>query len=83
MKVLSEINMNFPLEFWDISLLLGSTAIILLVASGLLGQYAGSAHVRIDKKKLRNVAIVFSLLFLATMIIRIISISFPQLHLGI
>lgn len=66
--------MNFPLGFWDISLLLAITAIILLVTSEMLSPYHGKANILINKKKLKNTAIAVSILFLATVAIRIISI---------
>jgi hypothetical protein len=67
-------NPTFPLSFWDISLLLAITAIILLVTSELLSPYYGKTSLKINKKKLRNAAITTSILFLATVGIRIITI---------
>jgi len=66
--------MSFPLSFWDISLWLAITAVILLITSELLSPYYGKTDIRISKKKLRNVAFAVSILFLATIVIRIISI---------
>jgi len=66
--------MQFPLGFWDISLLLAITAIILLVTSELLSPYYGKTGIQINKKRLKNTALAFSILFLATVAIRIISI---------
>jgi hypothetical protein len=66
--------MSFPLSFWDISLWLAITAVILLITSELLSPYYGKTEIRISKKKLRNVAFGVSILFLATIVIRIISI---------
>jgi hypothetical protein len=65
---------TFPLTFWDISLLLAVTAIILLVTSELLSPYYGKTSLKINKKKLRNAALTTSILFLATVGIRIITI---------
>ena len=67
-------NPTFPLAFWDISLLLAVTAIILLVTSELLSPYYGKTSLKINKKKLRNAALTTSILFLATVGIRIITI---------
>ena len=67
-------NPTFPLTFWDISLLLAVTAIILLVTSELLSPYYGKTSLKINKKKLRNAALTTSILFLATVGIRIITI---------
>ncbi len=66
--------MTFPLDFWDISLLLAITAIILLITSELISSYYGKINIIINKKKLKNTAQTFSFLFLITVTIRIISI---------
>jgi hypothetical protein len=66
--------MAFPLNFWDISLLLAITAIILLITSEMLSPYHGKINIHIDRKKLKNAAYAISILFLATVAIRIISI---------
>jgi hypothetical protein len=66
--------MMFPLNFWDISLLLAITAAILLVTSELLSSYYGKVNILINKKKLKNAAITTSILFLITATLRIISI---------
>lgn len=66
--------MNFPLSFWDISLWLAVTAIILLITSELISPYYGKTNLLINKKRLKNVALAVSSLFLVTVAIRIISI---------
>ncbi len=66
--------MDFPLGFWDVSLWLAVTAIILLVTSELISPYYGKTSLIINRKKLRNVALAVSALFLITVAIRIISI---------
>ena len=66
--------MNFPLTFWDISLWLAVTAIILLITSELISPYYGKTNLLINKKKLRNVALTVSTLFLITVAIRIATI---------
>jgi hypothetical protein len=66
--------MNFPLSFWDISLWLAVTAIILLITSELISPYYGKTNLLINKKRLRNVAIIVSTLFLITVAIRIATI---------
>ena len=67
----------FPLDFWDISLLLAITAIILLVTSELISPYYGQTNLLINKKKLRNAALTVSTLFLATVAMRIFTILNP------
>jgi len=66
--------MQFPLSFWDISLWLAVTAIILLVTSELISPRYGKTNIHIEKKRLRNVALTISTLFLITVIIRIYEI---------
>ena len=66
--------MDFPLSFWDISLWLAITAIILLITSELISPYYGKTNLLINKKRLRNVAIIVSTLFLITVAIRIATI---------
>jgi len=66
--------MNFPLGFWDINLWLAVTAIILLITSELISPYYGKTNLLINKKRLQNVALTVSTLFLITVAIRIATI---------
>jgi hypothetical protein len=66
--------MNFPLSFWDTSLWLAVTAIILLITSELISPYYRRTNLLINKKRLKNIAIFFSLLFLATVAVEIVNI---------
>jgi uncharacterized membrane protein len=66
--------MTFPLGLSDINLWLAIVAIILLVASQMLSPRYGKINIDIDRKKLENVAFAVSILFLATVAMRIISI---------
>jgi len=66
--------MSFPLSFWDISLWLAVTAIILLITSELISPYYGKTNLLINKKRLRNVALIMSTLFLITVALRIYGI---------
>jgi hypothetical protein len=66
--------MGFPLTFWDISLWLAITAIVLLITSELISPYYGKTNLLINKKRLRNVALTVSTLFLITVAIRIATI---------
>lgn len=65
--------MSFPLSFLDLSLWLAVTAIILLTTSEILSPHYGKINIGIDRKKLRNVAFAVSILFLAAIAIKIIS----------
>lgn len=69
--------MDFPLSLWDISLWLAVTAIILLITSELISPYYGQTNLFINKKRLRNVALAVSALFLITVAIRIFTILNP------
>jgi hypothetical protein len=66
--------MTFPLGFWDVSLLTAITAIILLITSELLSPHYGKVNIQIDRRRLKNAAMTFSIIFLATVAIRIVSI---------
>jgi len=66
--------MDFPLGIGDISLLFAFTAIALLITSELLSPRYGKVNLKISRKRLRNSALTFSILFLTTVAIRIISI---------
>ena len=66
--------MRFPLTFWDISLWLAMTAIILLITSELTSPYYGHTKLLIEKKKLRAAALVIGILFMVTFAIRIYGI---------
>ena len=63
-----------PLTFSDISLLLAVGAIVLLITAELSSPPYGLTNLTINKKKLRNAAIVTGALFLLTVGIRIIGI---------
>jgi len=66
--------MWFPLTFWDISLWLAVTAIILLATSELISPYYGKTNLIIEKKRLRETALVLGILFLLTVLIRVYGI---------
>ena len=66
--------MEFPLTFWDISLWLAVTAVILLITTELTSPRYGRINLYIERKRLRNITLVVSLLFLLTVAIRIYEI---------
>jgi len=66
------------LSFWELSLWLAFTAIILLITTEMLSPYYRKIHISIDKKRLKNVAFLISILFLVTVAMRIISILLTQ-----
>jgi len=66
--------MTFPLGFWDISLWLAVTAIILLITSEMISPYYGKINIYINKKRLKNTALAVSIAFLFTVAVRIINI---------
>jgi hypothetical protein len=66
--------MTFPLRTDDVSLLFAVTALILLVTSELLSPYYGKINVKINRKRLRNAAIFFSIMFLATVALKVANI---------
>ena len=66
--------MAFPLGLWDLSLWTAVTAIILLATSELLSPYYGRTRLVINRKRLRIIALIVALIFLATVIYRIYGI---------
>lgn len=66
--------MQIPLDFWNVSLWLAATAIILLITAQLASAYEGPATLTIDKRILRNAALAMGILFLITVAIRIYGI---------
>jgi len=65
---------QFPLSFWDFSLWLAITSIILLATSELLSPYYGQTNIIFDRKRLRTAALTLWLLFMFTVLIRIYGI---------
>jgi len=66
--------MAFPLGLWDISLWAAVTAIILLATSELVSPYYGRTSLMINRKRLRMVALIVALVFLATVAYRVYQI---------
>jgi heme exporter protein D len=66
--------MDFPLSFGDISIWLAVTATILLITSELISPHYGKRNLLIDRKRLRNMALTMSILFLITVAIQIYEI---------
>jgi hypothetical protein len=66
--------MTFPLGFWDVSLWLAVTAIILLITSEMLSPYYGKINIHINKKRLKNAGLAVSMAFLFTVGVRIMNI---------
>jgi len=58
--------MEFPLTFWDLSLWLAVTAIILLATAELISPYYGQTNILIDKRRLRQAALTLGILFITT-----------------
>jgi len=65
-----------PLSFWDLSLWIAVTAIILIVTSELLSPYYGRTSIIVNKKRLRMVALSLGMLFMITVLIRVYEILF-------
>jgi hypothetical protein len=66
--------MQFPFDFWNISLWLAVTSIILLITAQLASAYDGKATLIIDLKKLKTTALIIGVLFLVTVAMRIYGI---------
>jgi hypothetical protein len=70
--------MTVPFGFWDVSMLLAVTAIILLITSEMLSPHYGKTNILISWKKLRNATIAASVVFLVTVATRIANILLAQ-----
>jgi len=67
--------MIFPLDFMEFGLLLAVIALVLITTSELiLSSHRRNAYILLNKKKLRNTAILFSILFIAIVILRAIDL---------
>ena len=66
--------MQFPLSFWDLNLWLAIITLILLLTSELTSQYPEKNKFTINKKNLRTATLIVGLLFLVTVIMRILGI---------
>lgn len=64
----------FPLDLWDISLLIAIITAILLVSSELLLSHYGKVNILIDKGKLKTAAIGATVAFLITVAAQVIII---------
>jgi len=65
-----------PLSFWDLSLWITITAIILLATSELLSPSYGRTSIIINKKGLRTVALSLGILFMLTAFIHVCEMLF-------
>ncbi|RPJ27420.1 MAG: hypothetical protein EHM25_11110 [Nitrosopumilales archaeon] len=63
-----------PLDLIDASILLAISAILLLITAQISPTFYGLTDFRVEKKKLDNAAIIAGLLFLATVVIKIVGI---------
>jgi hypothetical protein len=68
--------MTFPLNVWDVSLLITMTAIMLLITSELLSPRYGKINIRVNRQRLKTATLAFSLLFLGTVALRVVELIF-------
>ncbi len=61
----------FPISFFNVSLWLASTAIVLLAASEFLSAAHGKVNLPLEKKTIRQAAVLVALLFVFTVLIQI------------
>ena len=66
--------MNFPIGFYDISLLLTVTSIILLITYELNNNYYGQLNLVIEKGRIRKIILLLVILYLLTVVINIYQI---------
>jgi hypothetical protein len=70
--------MQIPIDFWNTTLWIALTAIILLITVQLVSAYDGQATLVIDRTKLKNIALIMGAIFLAAVAIRIYGIATPS-----
>ena len=58
-----------PLSLQDISVLLASSALLLLITAELIPYISGEKTLTSEAKKLRNIGLVLGLLFLITVVV--------------
>ena len=63
--------MHLPLDLWTLSLWLAVTAIMLLITTQIVSAYEGEMTLLVDKRRLRNVALLMGILFLTFIAVRI------------
>jgi uncharacterized membrane protein len=66
--------MPLSVDFWEVSLWLAVTSMTLLITSGLFSFYGNRINLYMNGKRLRNVAIAVSILFLVTVVISAVRI---------
>lgn len=70
--------MNLPLTFFDFSLWIAIITIILLVTVQLLMSQIGKNHIRVNRKRLKKITYIMTILFIIISGVRIINaILFP------
>jgi len=63
--------MRFPLSLADMTLWLGITTLLLLITSEFISPYYGKIGIVIEKRRLRQIAIILGALFLLDALIQI------------
>ena len=66
--------MMFPLNFWDISLFLALISVISLITSEILSTSYAKLKIKLDIKKFKTISYATTILFVATVFLRVISI---------
>jgi len=61
----------FPVGLGELSILFAVTALVLLITSEMLSPYHRRINILVSRKRMRNAAILFSVLFLTTVAIEI------------
>jgi len=67
--------MQLPLSFFDITLWLAITAIILLVTAELISLYYGKLNLLIEKNRLRLISILVGIAFILSVILNLSSFN--------
>lgn len=67
--------MQFPLSFWDLTLWIGITALILLITAELTSPYNSQTNLLINNNRLEKTALTMGILLMITVAIHIYGIT--------
>lgn len=66
--------MVFPMSFWDLGLWIAVITIILLITLELTTPYSGHVNLAIDRRRLRRITLILTIIFILTVAVRIYEI---------
>ena len=67
---------DLSFSIWDLALWFAGSSLIMLVVSQLLAPHINKRNILIDAKRVRTVAILFSLAFIFTVGVKILTLTY-------